>query len=369
MKTYFSRLHYKKKPGILDKIALVFLLPASFFYGLAVGIRNFLYDFGLAETKKLPAFVISVGNMTTGGTGKTPITAELAAFLSRECGKKTAVISRGYGGKLPLGDINVISNGENIFFDAEMAGDEPLWIAENCKETAVITGKNRYKSGKYAIDNFNSEVLILDDGFQHRKLYRDLNILLIDSDKAFGNNRVLPAGPLREPLEKIKRADKIIIVNKTPYFEDFKNQVSVLQGMLKEKYGKDSCLCDFIVDKIYNIATKQDIKGLKKVVAFSGIAQPESFFAFLRDLKINIVAERVFFDHYAYTQEDLKSLTETARAVNADAVVTTEKDSVKIRSFIKAIQPEIPVCTLKLKANLDVNDIISLIPQNQEQKL
>ncbi len=358
MKIYFSRLHYNKTPAILDKALMIFLLPASFFYGLAVFTRNFLYDTNLVKTEKLPAFVISIGNLTTGGTGKTPVTAKIACCLTKELKKKTAVISRGYGGKLSIKKSNIISNGSKIFFDAEMAGDEPFWIAENSKDTVVITGKNRYKSGKYAIEKFNSEVLILDDGFQYRKLHRNLNILLIDCDKVSGNNFLLPAGPLREPEDQIKRADKVVIVNKSPYLKPFEEKVNVLREILKDKYNKESCVCEFMADGIYDIITKQPFNGFEKVVAFSGIARPESFFSFLEDMQVNLAAKKIFPDHHIYTKTDIQALIDYAESVNADAVITTEKDSVKIRSYLKNIETKIPVCALKLKANLDIREII-----------
>jgi len=358
MKTYFSRLHYEKTPGFPDRAVLIILAAASFFYGIIVRIRNFLYDRGVLKQKKLPVFVISIGNLTTGGTGKTPITGRIASCMTKDYGKKTAVISRGYGGKLAVKKSNIISDGNQIFFDAELAGDEPFWIAENSEGTVVITGRDRYKSGKYALNKFNSEILILDDGFQHRKLYRDLNILLIDSDKIFGNNHLLPAGPLREPLNQIKRADKVVLVNKAPYFKDSEEKISGLQKVLKEKYDKESLVCKFIADGIYDITTKQPIQRIQKAVAFSGIAQPESFFGLLQDMRIELAAKRVFSDHYIYNLEDIKALIDGAQTIRADAVITTEKDSVKIRSFMEDLESQIPICALKLKADLDIKKLV-----------
>ncbi|HSA06238.1 MAG TPA: tetraacyldisaccharide 4'-kinase [Candidatus Gastranaerophilales bacterium] len=354
MKTYFSGIHYGKNLKIRDKLALIFLIPASYLYGFIIYIRNFLYDIKLIKSAKLPAYMISIGNLTTGGTGKTPITS----FIANNIAVKTAVISRGYGGKLSNKNTNIISDGEKLFCSAEFAGDEPFWIAENSKGTVVITGKNRIKSAQYAIKNFNSQVLILDDGFQHRKLHRDLNILLIDSEKMFGNNFLLPAGPLREPLNQIKRADKVIIVNKNPYIKGSEEKIKKLQEVLKNKYSKESFICEFRTEKIYNIMTGQAIEQINKAAAFSGIAQPESFFSILEEKNINILQKKVFSDHYLYKIEDIKSLIEDAANLGADAIITTEKDSVKIRDLIKHAQIKMPVCALQLQVNIDIKSIL-----------
>lgn len=358
MKKYLNKLHYNKNSDFKDKLLLIFLFPISLFYFLIINIRNFLYNFKIIKTNKLNAFVISVGNLTTGGTGKTPVTCAMASWIRENTGQKTAVISRGYGGKLSVNNINIISDGKNIFFDAENAGDEPFWIAENSKETVVITGKNRIGSGKYAVEKLKSRVLILDDGFQHRKLNRDINILLIDSENFFGNNLLLPAGPLREPLNEVKRADKVIIVNKNQKNETFKNRVTFLQEKLKDKYGKDSVVCNLLPDEIYNISTKQTLKEIKNVVAFTGIAQPESFFGLLTNTGINIADKFVFSDHYMYTEKDIKTIINSSCVCNVDAVITTEKDSVKIQPFLSRLETKIPVCALKLKADLNIREII-----------
>ncbi len=357
MKTYFSRLHYTKNPNIGEGLALTILLPAVFFYWLAVCARNFLYDKKLLKSKKLPAFVISVGNLTTGGTGKTPVTAKIASFITEELKKKTAVISRGYGGKLSAKNVNVISDGEKIFYNSELAGDEPFWIAENARGTAVVTGSSRFNSGEYAIKNFNTEVLILDDGFQHRKLARNLDILLIDCDKVFGNNFLLPAGPLRESLSRIKMANKVIIVNKIPYNTASAGKVRYLQEMLINKYQKKSCICEFLAEEIYEISSGIPVKDINKVIAFSGIAQPESFWGFLEDMGFNLILKKVFPDHYLYKTEDMKAIIEEALNIGAEAIITTEKDAVKIKSFVENMGTKIPVCALKLKLNLDMKKL------------
>lgn len=356
MKTYFSRLHYCKNQKLKDKLALILLMPATFLYFLAAYLRNLFYDMDLLKSEKLPAYVISIGNLTTGGTGKTPIASAIANYLISK-GKKTAIISRGYGGKLSCSDTNIISDGEKTFYTAELAGDEPFWIAENSAGTTVITGCNRVKSGKLAIDKFNSEVLLLDDGFQHRRVKRDLDILLVDSEKEFGNGFLLPAGALREPIGQIKRADKVVIVNKNSSANAEK-----LQKMFVEKYGKDACICEFTACGIYDILTNQPVSEIKTAAVFTGIAQPESFFSLLEQKGINLVVKKVFPDHYLYTSGDIEVILKEAQTAGVDAIIATEKDCVKIKPFLEKIQ--IPVCALKLKLNLDIEVILDGCEEN-----
>src|SRR5574344_2128377 len=210
IKTEISKLHYDKNAkGWFFKA----LKALSLFYGIGIGLKNRLYDKGIIKPKKVNAFVISVGNLTTGGVGKTPTVSEIANYLTKK-GERVAIISRGYGAKLSNENINVISNGagfgwivenekngEQKRFSADIAGDEPVWLAENSKGTCVLTCRDRYKASKYAIEKFKVTKIILDDGFQHRKLHRDLDIVLVDSEMGFGNELPLPAGPLREGKE------------------------------------------------------------------------------------------------------------------------------------------------------------------------
>lgn len=309
MKPFFAKLHYSK----ITFVTLL-LLPFSFFYRMAVSFRNYLYDKNIIKPVKLDAFVISVGNLTTGGTGKTPVTSEIANYYTKK-NKKVAVISRGYGGKLANSNTNIISDGENIFFNAEMAGDEPYWIATNSPRVIVITGKNRINSGKLAIDEFNAEILILDDGFQHRKLHRNLDIVLVDPDKGYGNGFMLPAGPLREPKININRAHRVITVNKSLLIPE----------------------------------------GLNNVIAFTGIAQPDSFFKFLKDQGVKLISKKVFPDHHLYTKKDLETLIVEADTTGAEALVTTEKDMVKINN----LNSKIPVYALKLKVDVDIEKLLN----------
>ncbi len=329
MKMFFNKLHYAGNSALS-----LLLLPFSFFYGLITCFRNYLYDKNFLKSVKLPAFVVSIGNLTTGGTGKTPITREIANYFNEQ-GKKTAVISRGYGGKLDIKNTNVISNGEKIFYDADLAGDEPYWIAKNSPNTIVITGKDRVKSGRLAVEKFKAEVILLDDGFQHRRLHRDVDIVLIDSAMAFGNGFLLPVGPLREHISALRRADRIIMTDRV----------------------SKAFVCRL---------TGEKISGISRAMAFSGIARPEPFFKSLEEQNIELVLKISFPDHYLYTEEDVNSLSDRAKAAGAEALITTEKDMVKIEPFIRGLKGKIPIYALKLKVNIEAEELFkNENPRNQ----
>ena len=181
----------------------------SFFYRLIINFRNWLYDHKIFKEVKLPCPVISVGNITVGGTGKTPCVIMLAQML-QENGFKPAILSRGYGGK-SINPVNIVSDGHKILLDSEIAGDEPYLIAQDLKGIPVITGAKRIVTGKTAINQFGANVLICDDAMQHRQIFRDINLVLLDSQSLRGNNHILPRGRLREPITELKRASAIVL--------------------------------------------------------------------------------------------------------------------------------------------------------------
>lgn len=336
LKSEITKIHYNKDAkGIFIKI----LEFASIFYGMGSGLKNFLYDKNILKPKKVNAFVISVGNITTGGVGKTPVVAEIAKYLYFQ-GEKPAIISRGYGGKLSNKQINLISDGKKIYYKANLAGDEPFWLAENSKGTVVITSKNRYAAAEYAIKEFGATHIILDDGFQHRKLYRDIDIVLSDSEKGFGNEKLLPAGPLREGSEAFKRIDKLVIVSKN--FDH--TRAEKITKIMQKRMTIPTFLCKTEPDYVYNIKTNEPLQKGEEITALCAIGQPEQFFEFLKDYKIKEMI--IFDDHHQYERKDVENIK--------GAIVTTEKDAVKLQKFDFD-----NIYAMKLKLSLDIKKLLS----------
>jgi len=334
VKNLITKLHYQKNP---EGMLFWALRLASVFYGIGAELKNELYKYKIVQPKKVSAKVVSVGNLTTGGVGKTPVVGEIAKYLKSK-GQRVAIVSRGYGGKLSNKNINVISDGETIYYGASMAGDEPYWLA---KETGcvVVTSRSRYRASKYAIEKFNVDIILLDDGFQHRKLYRDVDIVLIDSVKQFGNKCQLPAGPLRESVKALDRADSIVVVSKSTDHTEAQNFVDNLEKM----YNKPAFLCKIEPDEFYNIKNNTSLAKGSRAAAVCAIGQPEQFFAFLSDF--DIVKKITFDDHHIYTFDELSQISEN--------IITTEKDAVKMKDFNFE-----NIYALRLKTKIDVEKII-----------
>ena len=334
IKTEITKIHYNKNA----KGVLVQLLDlASIFYGIGSRLKNQLYDKNILKPKKVNAFVISVGNLTTGGVGKTPVVSEIAKYYISK-NERTAIISRGYGGKLSNKNINVISDGQKIYYNARLSGDEPFWLAQNTKGAIVITSKNRYNAAKYAIEKFGVTKIVLDDGFQHRKLYRDVDLVLMDSEKGFGNEKLLPAGPLREGTESFKRIDRLVIVSKNTDH----TKAEKLSRIMSKKMHLQTQVCYTEPDCIYNIKTGEHLPLGAEITAICAIGQPEQFFKFLKDYKIKKTI--TFDDHHLYKEEELPQ----------GIIITTEKDAVKMKDFNRS-----DIYALKLKTTLDIQDIIN----------
>lgn len=334
LKTDITKIHYNKNAG---GILFALLKFVSVFYGLGSSLKNLLYDRKVIDQKKVEAYVISIGNLTTGGVGKTPIVAEIANYLISK-GEKVAIVSRGYGGSLSNKKINLISDGKDVFYNAKLAGDEPYWLANNTK-AVVVTSKNRYNAAKFAIGEFGVTYIILDDGFQHRKLYRDLDLVLIDSEKQFGNNCQLPAGPLRESIRSIKRADKLIIVSKNINHETAEKFAQETE----RNFNIESLVCKTEPDYIYNIQTNEPIQNTSEIIGMTAIGQPEQFFAFLKDFEIK--GKITFDDHHQYKKEDIPNIDLP--------IVTTEKDAVKLKTLKKD-----NIYALKLKTSINVEKLL-----------
>ena len=335
IKTAITKIHYTREPKGLLFEALKF---CSLFYGAVSRFKNFLYDKKFFKPKKVKAFVISVGNMTTGGVGKTPVVTEIAQYLVQH-GHKTAIVSRGYGGKLNNKRVNMISDGGTIFFDASDAGDEPYWLAENNPGCYVFTCRSRYLAAQYAVEKFGVDTIILDDGFQHRKLHRDLDVVLMDSVKGFGNEMLLPAGPLREGAEALDRIDKLVIVSKS-----LKHDIAVKVARIMHKRLKiPTQICCSEPDYVYNIKTGQRLMDGMDVTAMCAIGQPQQFYDFLTNF--NVIKTVTFDDHHQYVPTDIIDISGN--------IITTEKDAVKLERFDRD-----NIYALRLKTAIDVEELL-----------
>jgi len=297
----------------------------SIFYYWICLFRKQAYRWGFFPTRKLNCRVISVGNLTLGGTGKTPFVIMIAETL-RGNGKKPAILSRGYGGR-SREEVNVVCDGKNILLSPEIAGDEPVMMAQRLLNVPILTGANRYQTGRYAIEHFDIDTIVLDDGFQHIALQRDLDILLFDHQRPFGNGNLFPAGELREPIKEARRADKICVTRysgkgKTPGLD------ALLPGDLQPM--KSSMRLDALIALENGDLLEVSAIRNKPIAAFCGIANPEDFRRILEESSTNIVHYHAFPDHHEYSRADLLDFEKEASSAGAEMIITTEKDAVKI---------------------------------------
>jgi tetraacyldisaccharide 4'-kinase len=323
------------------------LKALSWLFSLGVQLRLWLYRERILRDHPLGCLVVVVGNLTVGGTGKTPVVEKFARAL-RDRGRKVAILSRGYKSKAPpfwkkawYGITHtqeppprVVSDGQDVFLDSEEAGDEPYMLARNLPGVVVLVDKNRVKAGAYAIKKYGCDTLVLDDGFQYLPLKGRLNLLLIDKTNPFGNGNLLPRGILREPVKHLRRANYIFLTKsngrRDPELEAtiarYKPDADIIECAHKPQYLQR------LDAKPGAAGAREPLEWLKgrRVFAFSGIATPESFEKFLRDLGALLVGRERFLDHYRYTPEDLEDLYGAAERERAECLVTTEKDAVRI---------------------------------------
>ena len=314
-------------------IKIIVTLP-SYFYLLIINVRNWLYDHKIFKEAQLSCPVISVGNITVGGTGKTPCVILLAKML-QENGFKPAVISRGYGGK-NTNPVNIVSDGDKILLDAGIAGDEPFLIAQSLKNIPVLTGAKRIMTGQVAINQLGANVLICDDAMQHRQIFRDINLVLLDGKTLQENDYILPRGRLREPLKELKRASAIILTRAN-------------EG--KQKIGDTNKLIAYKNIPVFksvhepqditngNYSTQKPLSELrgKKVCAFCGIANPDSFKNALLTAGAQILFFDVFSDHHRYTKKELEQIRKNFMDSGADFLISTEKDGARLKEFSEVL--------------------------------
>jgi len=316
--------------------SLFFIL--SGFYYLAIKVRWLFYTLGILSQTRLPCTVISVGNITWGGTGKTPAIIMIAKLL-RERGKRVAVLSRGYGKKSKKGEIAIVSDGDRVILSSREAGDEPYLLSKNLPHVPIIVGKNRIQSGKYAIERFTTEVLVLDDGFQYWPLNRDLDIVTVDCLNPYGNSYLIPRGQLREPISHLSRAD-IFLLTRTNFVsrEDLDRIIGDLERLSPHSIIMESVHHPKYLQGLFS-GVKKALNFIKdrRVVAFSSIGSPYSFEKTLEGLGAKIVKIFQFPDHHHYDRRDLgeiESICRTDLEKGESIAVTTEKDGVRLERVI-----------------------------------
>ena len=319
---------YRERRSVLVYLLFTPLWILSQLYCVAVKLRVFLYEKGIFRSVRLDAYTVSVGNLTVGGTGKTPLVARMAGDLAGR-GCSTSILSRGYRRKLSGGTLRVLSHPGSIAA-VKRSGDEPAMLARRLPDVPVIVDAKRSRGGEYAVSRCAARVLILDDGFSHLALKRDCNILLVDGKRGFGPGWTLPLGPLREPLGHISRAEHIMIVGGTV------ESRRALREKLRLEYG-----CGSIMEAIYEPSELVSIEypfgtrplGFldgKRCIAFSGLASPAPFENSIRRLGGKLLGSFRFPDHYWYDRDDREMITRRAQNVAAELILTTEKDSVKV---------------------------------------
>ncbi len=344
------------------KVLLACLRALSVVFAAVVSVRMLMYRIGLLRRYPLGIQVISIGNVTAGGTGKTPVTEIFARTLAAE-GRKVAILSRGYRRKEaplwrrlftqvvepPL----VVSDGRHVLLDSETGGDEPYMLASNLPGVAVVVDRNRVKAGRYAIKRLGCDTLILDDGLQYQRLKHSIEVVLVDSTNPFGNGKMLPRGILREPARSLARAD-IIFLTKC------RGDVSAVREEIRKYNDKAEIVeCNHSPVLLRDVWSREELplswlEG-KTVCTLSGIASPRGFEDSLRRLGAKVVWCERYADHHRYASSEILYALNRTADMGADALVTTEKDAVRFPRFetvpVKCLHLRIAIKILSGKEN------------------
>lgn len=339
----------------MNRATTIALAPFSALYSAAVKVRSSGYENRFLKKHRVAAPVISVGNITVGGTGKTPLVQWLARHLAGG-DRKVCILSRGYLRERAKQQI-VVSDGEQILSDVAQSGDEAMMLAQSLLgKCAVVCNADRVSAAQWAIKHIQTDLLLLDDGFQHRRLARDMDIVTIDATNAFGNGRLLPAGILREPIGSLNRADCVVLTR------TFDEGAAELIDRIRQVTNAPIFQSRTTIQAFRRLDDNECDKDLPRVsqplAAFCGIGNPGAFFEQLRAASLEVRHEAVFRDHHKYSQADIDRLTERAKAKGAEALITTAKDSVKLQK----LRFQLPCYVAQIEVELsDATKLLELV--------
>ncbi len=360
--TFVLEVILEQRRGLKAALVRGVLYAFSKLFQVGVKARRALYNYRIFRDSTLGVQVIAVGNLTVGGTGKTPVVEKFAREL-RDEGRNVAILSRGYRSKpTPLHErlLNklflrddttpprVVSDGKSLLLDSEMAGDEPYMLASNLKDVVVLVDKDRVKSGRYAIEKFGCDTLLLDDGFQYWKLRgRRLDIVLIDRQQPFGNERLLPRGTLREPPSHLARASTIFITKSDGNTAELRRRITEVNPTA----GIIECIHHplYLEDVFTGQRLGLDYLQGRRVASLSGIAQPESFEQSLVRLNASLVYSKRFADHHRFSQQEVINAINRGKKRQAEAIITTQKDAVR---FPKIDRRDLPIFFMRVEIKI-----------------
>ena len=362
LETFVLEVIFEERHDFKARVVRALLFGLSKVFEGLVKIRRWLYDFRILRDKTLGIQVIAVGNLTVGGTGKTPVVERFAREL-RDAGRTVAILSRGYRSRpMPLHQKltnklllredktppRVVSDGKSLLLDSETAGDEPYMLASNLKDVVVLVDKDRVKSGRYAIEKFGCDLLLLDDGYQYWDLQgRRHDVVLIDRQQPFGNEHLLPRGTLREPPSHLARAHTIFITKSDGNTKALRERIAALNST--------AAIIECVHEPMYfeDVFTGErrglDLLAGQKVASLSGIAQPESFEQSLVKLGGELVYTKRFADHHRFTQQEILNALNRAKKRQADIIVTTQKDAVR---FPKIDRRDLPFYFMRVEIKI-----------------
>jgi len=362
LQTFALEVIFEERSGAKETLFRGILYALSRAFQVAIKFRRFLYEVRLLRDSTLGVQVIAIGNLTVGGTGKTPVVEKFSREL-RDLGRNVAILSRGYRSKptpfhiwllnkILLRDDTtpprVVSDCKSLLLDSEMAGDEPYMLASNLKDVVVLVDKDRVKSGRYAIEKFGCDTLLLDDGFQYWKLAgRRHDIVLVDCQQPFGNEQLLPRGTLREPPSHLARANTIFITKSDGKTEELRRRIA----QFNPTAGLIECIHRplYLEDIFTGMRFELDYIKERRVAALSGIAQPESFEKILVSLSKGLVYSKRFADHHRFTQQEVLNAINRAKKRQAEMIITTQKDAVR---FPKIDRRDLTICFMRVEIEI-----------------